>query len=78
MPSQPPSEHPDGLNVRDFDALLTTDKPIIFTFHGYPSPGRAAYAVGELRGWRIGLEQKPENAKAFYGVIALAFGLGTS
>ena len=38
--------------------------------------GSAAYAVGELRGWRIGLEQKPRNAKAFYGVIALAFGLG--
>ncbi len=38
--------------------------------------GSAAYAIGELRGWRIGLEQKPENAKAFYGVIALAFGLG--
>jgi len=38
--------------------------------------GSAAYAIGELRGWRIGLERKPENAKAFYGVIALAFGLG--
>ncbi len=38
--------------------------------------GSAAYAVGELRGWRIGLEQRPRNAKAFYGVIALAFGLG--
>ncbi|MSO76260.1 MAG: divalent metal cation transporter [Alphaproteobacteria bacterium] len=38
--------------------------------------GSAAYAIGELRGWRIGLEQKPENAKAFYGVLALAFGLG--
>ncbi len=38
--------------------------------------GSAAYAIGELRGWRIGLEQKPENAQAFYGVIALAFGLG--
>lgn len=38
--------------------------------------GSAAYAIGELRGWRIGLEQKPENAKAFYCVIALAFGLG--
>jgi NRAMP (natural resistance-associated macrophage protein)-like metal ion transporter len=38
--------------------------------------GSAAYAIGELRGWRIGLEQKPENAKAFYGIIALAFGLG--
>jgi NRAMP (natural resistance-associated macrophage protein)-like metal ion transporter len=39
--------------------------------------GSAAYAIGELRGWRIGLEQKPENAKAFYCVIALALALGT-
>jgi Mn2+/Fe2+ NRAMP family transporter len=38
--------------------------------------GSAAFAIGELRGWRIGLEQKPQNAKAFYGVIALAFALG--
>lgn len=38
--------------------------------------GSAAYAIGELRGWRIGLEQRPENARAFYGVIALAFALG--
>jgi Mn2+/Fe2+ NRAMP family transporter len=38
--------------------------------------GSAAYAVGELRGWRIGLEHRPENARAFYGVIALSFGLG--
>ncbi|PTM41565.1 divalent metal cation transporter [Bosea sp. 124] len=38
--------------------------------------GSAAYAIGELRGWRIGLEEKPENAKAFYGVIALAMALG--
>ena len=38
--------------------------------------GSAAYAIGELRGWRIGLEQKPENAKLFYGVISLAMALG--
>jgi NRAMP (natural resistance-associated macrophage protein)-like metal ion transporter len=38
--------------------------------------GSAAYAVGELRGWRTGLEHRPENARAFYGVIALSFGLG--
>jgi Mn2+/Fe2+ NRAMP family transporter len=38
--------------------------------------GSAAYAIGELLGWRIGLEQRPENAKAFYGIIALAFTLG--
>jgi xylulose-5-phosphate/fructose-6-phosphate phosphoketolase len=33
---QPQSEHPHGLPDRDFDALFTTDKPIIFNFHGYP------------------------------------------
>jgi NRAMP (natural resistance-associated macrophage protein)-like metal ion transporter len=38
--------------------------------------GSVAYAIGELRGWRIGLERKPKEAKAFYGVIALAVGLG--
>src|SRR6478735_2368248 len=38
--------------------------------------GSAAYAISELRGWRLGLEQKPENAKAFYGLIALALSLG--
>ncbi|HEY7168563.1 MAG TPA: phosphoketolase family protein [Candidatus Binatia bacterium] len=33
---QPASEHPHGLTERDFDSLFTTDKPIIFNFHGYP------------------------------------------
>lgn len=33
---QPASEHPHGLNDRDFDSLFTVDKPIIFNFHGYP------------------------------------------
>ncbi len=32
----PQSEHPHGLSDRDFDCLFTTDKPIIFNFHGYP------------------------------------------
>src|SRR5438874_13166641 len=32
----PSSEHPHGLSDRDFDSLFTTDKPIIFNFHGYP------------------------------------------
>jgi xylulose-5-phosphate/fructose-6-phosphate phosphoketolase len=35
MTLQPPSEHPHGLSDRDFNALFTTDKPIIFAFHGY-------------------------------------------
>ncbi len=33
---QPQSEHPHGLSDRDFDSLFTTDRPIIFNFHGYP------------------------------------------
>ena len=36
MRLQPPSEHPHGLSDQDFDELFTTDKPIIFAFHGYP------------------------------------------
>jgi len=32
----PSKEHPHGLSDRDFDTLFTTDKPIIFNFHGYP------------------------------------------
>ncbi|WP_341880321.1 phosphoketolase family protein [Synechococcus sp. UW140] len=31
-----PSEHPHGINNRDFDDLFTTDCPVIFNFHGYP------------------------------------------
>ena len=33
---QPSSEHPHGLPDRDYDALFTVDKPILFNFHGYP------------------------------------------
>jgi len=36
MKLQPQSEHPHGLSDKEFDALFTTDKPIIFAFHGYP------------------------------------------
>jgi xylulose-5-phosphate/fructose-6-phosphate phosphoketolase len=36
MTLQPKSEHPHGLSDKDFDALFTKDKPIIFAFHGYP------------------------------------------
>jgi xylulose-5-phosphate/fructose-6-phosphate phosphoketolase len=36
MTLQPPGEHPHGLRDRDFDVLFTTDKPIVFAFHGYP------------------------------------------
>ncbi|MEG4343807.1 phosphoketolase family protein [Microcoleus sp. A003_D6] len=36
MTLQPSTEHPHGLSDKDFDALFTTDKPVIFAFHGYP------------------------------------------
>jgi xylulose-5-phosphate/fructose-6-phosphate phosphoketolase len=36
MTLQPASEHPHGLSDAEFDSLFTTDKPIIFAFHGYP------------------------------------------
>jgi xylulose-5-phosphate/fructose-6-phosphate phosphoketolase len=36
MTLQPPGEHPHGLPDRDFDALFTKDKPVIFAYHGYP------------------------------------------
>jgi xylulose-5-phosphate/fructose-6-phosphate phosphoketolase len=36
MRLQPASEHPHGLSDRDFDALFTRDRPVVFAFHGYP------------------------------------------
>ncbi len=36
MTLQPHEEHPHGLTDHDFDALFTTDKPVIFAHHGYP------------------------------------------
>lgn len=40
--------------------------------------GSAAYAVGEARGWPVGLARKPLHAKAFYGAIAVATLLGAA
>src|SRR5208282_3832757 len=37
MVLQPQFEHPHGLEGQDFDELFTTDKPVIFAFHGYPA-----------------------------------------
>ena len=36
MRLQPDTEHPHGLSDREFDILFTTDKPVIFGYHGYP------------------------------------------
>jgi xylulose-5-phosphate/fructose-6-phosphate phosphoketolase len=36
MRLQPDTEHPHGLSDKQFDALFTVDKPVVFAYHGYP------------------------------------------
>ena len=36
MRLQPAAEHPHGLSDADYDGLFTTDRPVVFGFHGYP------------------------------------------
>jgi NRAMP (natural resistance-associated macrophage protein)-like metal ion transporter len=38
--------------------------------------GSAAYAIGESRGWKVGLDNKPWEAVGFYLVIAMSVALG--
>jgi xylulose-5-phosphate/fructose-6-phosphate phosphoketolase len=37
MRLEPPSEHPHGMPDPEFDALFTTDRPVVFAYHGYPT-----------------------------------------
>ena len=37
MRLQPGSEHPHGLSDVDFDSFFTTDRPVVFAYHGYPT-----------------------------------------
>ena len=37
MALQAPSQHPHGMDDAAFDAIFTTDKPVIFAYHGYPA-----------------------------------------
>ena len=37
MTLQPPADHPHGMTDEAFDAMFTTDAPVIFAYHGYPS-----------------------------------------
>ncbi|MBL9007179.1 MAG: phosphoketolase family protein [Myxococcales bacterium] len=58
MKLQSPNEHPHGLPDKEFDGLFTTDKPIIFAFHGYPwlihrlTYRRAGHANLHVRGYK--------------------------
>jgi xylulose-5-phosphate/fructose-6-phosphate phosphoketolase len=36
MTLQPSTEHPHGLSDADFDSIFTTNRPVIFAYHGYP------------------------------------------
>jgi xylulose-5-phosphate/fructose-6-phosphate phosphoketolase len=36
MRLQPETEHPHGLSDREFDSLFTSDRPVVFAYHGYP------------------------------------------
>jgi xylulose-5-phosphate/fructose-6-phosphate phosphoketolase len=36
MTLQPQSEHPHGLSDEEFDRLFTTNRPVVFAYHGYP------------------------------------------
>ena len=37
MRLQPETEHPHGLAEKEFDAIFTADRPVVFAFHGYPT-----------------------------------------
>jgi xylulose-5-phosphate/fructose-6-phosphate phosphoketolase len=58
MTLQPESEHPHGLNDKDFDILFTKNRPILFAFHGYPllihrlTYRRANHANLHVRGYK--------------------------
>jgi xylulose-5-phosphate/fructose-6-phosphate phosphoketolase len=58
MTLQPESEHPHGLSDREFDAIFTRDKPIVFAYHGYPwlihrlTYSRAGHDNLHVRGYR--------------------------
>jgi xylulose-5-phosphate/fructose-6-phosphate phosphoketolase len=36
MTLQPKSQHPHGLDDREYEAVFTRDRPVIFAYHGYP------------------------------------------
>ena len=58
MVLQPATEHPHGLSDGEFDSIFTTNKPVIFAFHGYPwlihrlTYRRANHANFHVRGYK--------------------------
>jgi xylulose-5-phosphate/fructose-6-phosphate phosphoketolase len=37
MRLEPATEHPHGMPDAEFDALFTTERPVVFAYHGYPT-----------------------------------------
>jgi xylulose-5-phosphate/fructose-6-phosphate phosphoketolase len=58
MRLEPESEHPHGLSDAEFDALFTSDRPVVFAYHGYPwlihrlTYRRANHANLHVRGYK--------------------------
>ena len=58
MRLQPDTEHPHGMTDREFDAVFTPDRPVIFGYHGYPwlihrlTYRRANHANLHVRGYK--------------------------
>ncbi len=58
MRLQPTTEHPHGMTDAEFDALFTTDTPVIFAYHGYPwlihrlTYRRTGHANFHVRGYK--------------------------
>ncbi len=58
MRLEPDSEHPHGMPDAQFDALFTTDRPVVFAYHGYPRAihqltyGRANHHNLHVRGYK--------------------------
>jgi xylulose-5-phosphate/fructose-6-phosphate phosphoketolase len=58
MRLQPDTEHPHGLSDKQFDSLFTTDRPVVFAYHGYPwlihrlTYRRANHANLHVRGYK--------------------------
>ena len=58
MRLQPASEHPHGMSDAEFDALFTSERPVIFAYHGYPwlihrlTYSRAAHDQFHVRGYK--------------------------
>ena len=61
MKLQSHSEHPHGLSEEDFDSLFTTDKHIIFGFHGYPSLVHRLLIAGPIATFMCAAIRKKEQ-----------------